>query len=58
MAVQETKAVVLEIPDMGLSDDQINDLKNTFHNHLVTTLGPQAARTVIVVIRVRIVRAI
>lgn len=58
MAAPETKSVVLEIPDMGLTDDQINDLKNTFHSHLVTHLGAQAATTVIVVIRVRIVRAI
>jgi hypothetical protein len=51
--------VVLQIPDIGLSDAQIASLKRSFKSQLVSTLGEKvAARPRIVIIRIRIVRAI
>jgi hypothetical protein len=58
MATPETKEVVLEIPDIGLSDEQIHSLKEKFHSNLVTTLGEKAGVIVVVRIRVRVVRAL
>jgi hypothetical protein len=55
MADPETKEVVLQIPDMGLTKDQMNTLKSTFQNHLVTTLGERAAALVSIRIKIRIV---
>ena len=50
--------VVLQIPDMGLSDAQIAALKKSFKSELVSTMGGKAgARARIVIIRIRIVQA-
>ena len=50
--------VVLQVPDIGLSDTQLQSLKKSFKNELVATMGEKAAALVIVIIRIRIVRAI
>jgi hypothetical protein len=52
----DEQEVVLQIPDMGLSDGEIERLKETFRNGLVTTLGAKTAATRIVVVRIRVVR--
>ena len=48
--------VVVQVPDIGLDDKQLHSLKETFQNHLVTTLGGKSAVSPrIVVVRIRIV---
>jgi hypothetical protein len=46
--------VVLQIPDIGLSEAQIASLKKSFHNELVSSMKASslAVRTVIVVVRI------
>jgi hypothetical protein len=48
--------VVVQVPDLGLDDKQLQTLKETFHNHIVSSMGGKAAATqriVVVVIRVQ-----
>jgi hypothetical protein len=52
----QEQEVVIQVPDLGLDDKQLQSLKETFHNHIVTSMGGKAAltqRIVIVVIRVQ-----
>jgi hypothetical protein len=52
----QQQEVVVQVPDLGLSDSQLQTLKDNFHNQLVTTMGGKSAvteRIVIVVIRVQ-----
>jgi hypothetical protein len=57
-AAAARQEVVLQIPDLGLSDKQIAALKTTFKNQLVSSMGAKAsARPRIVVVRIRIVFA-
>jgi hypothetical protein len=50
--------VVLQIPDLGLTDSQIASLKKSFKSELISSMGGKAAaRARIVIIRIRIVRA-
>jgi hypothetical protein len=47
--------VVVQIPDIGLSKEQLSSLKESFKNQIVSTMGHKsgaAARIVVVVIRV------
>jgi hypothetical protein len=47
--------VVVQIPDLGLNEKQIQSLKETFQNEIVSSLGGKSAvtnRIVVVVIRV------
>lgn len=55
MADKETREVVLQIPDMGLKNEQIAAMKKNFHNEIVSSLGPKAAARIIIRIRIRIV---
>jgi hypothetical protein len=51
----QQQEVVVQVPDIGLSDSQLQSLKEAFHNQLVTTMGGKSAaieRIVIVVVRV------
>jgi hypothetical protein len=51
--------VVLQVPDLGLSDSQIASLKRSFKSQLVSTIAEKAAaRPRVVIIRIRIVRAL
>jgi hypothetical protein len=48
--------VVVQIPDLGLNEKQIQSLKETFQNEIVSSLGGKSAvteRIVVVVIRVQ-----
>lgn len=57
-SAQGRQEVVLQIPDLGLSDKEIDSLKKNFKNQLVSTMGAKAAaRPRIVVVRIRIVFA-
>jgi hypothetical protein len=57
MAARKTQEeVVLQLPDMGLSDSEIQGLKKAFQSQLVTRLGAKAAAVRTVIIRIRIVR--
>jgi hypothetical protein len=57
-AKAQKREVVLSVPDLGLSKKQLDSLKNSFHNELVSSLGAKmAAVPRIVIIRIRIVRA-
>jgi hypothetical protein len=52
------RRVVVTIPDMGLSEDQIQALKAKFQNQVIESLGGQAAlarRPVVVVVVVVVV---
>ena len=58
MASTHEQEVVLQVPDIGLDDKQLHALKDTFQNHLVTTLGGKSAAVPrIVVVRIRVVYA-
>ena len=55
-AAAERQEVVLQIPDMGLSPQQIASLKKTFKNELVSSMGEKvAARPRLIIVRIRIV---
>ena len=59
MAKSSREEVVLQIPDIGLSKTQIESLKKSFKSQLVSTMSERStARPRIVIIRIRIVRAI
>jgi hypothetical protein len=59
MAKSKREEVVLQIPDMGLSAAQIASLKKSFKSELVSSMrGRAGARVRIVVVRVRVVRAV
>ena len=55
MADKETREVVLQIPDIVLKKEQIAALKKSFHNELVSSLGPKALARIIIRIRIRII---
>ena len=52
---RETREVVLQIPDVGLSKDQIASMKKKFHAEIVSSLGPKVAARIIIRIRIRII---
>jgi hypothetical protein len=54
-APKKKHEVVLQIPDMGLTDAQIDSLKKSFKNELVSSMKERAT-VVIVVVVVRVVR--
>ena len=48
--------VEVRIPNIGLSKEQLQSLKTSFQNHLVSTMGEKsAALPRIVVVRIRII---
>ena len=50
--------VVVQIPDLGLNEKQIQSLKETFQNEIVSSLGGKSAVTErIVVVVIRVIRA-
>ena len=59
MAKSSREEVVLQIPDLGLTPTQIAALKKSFKSELVSSMGGRtAARARIIIIRIRIVRAL
>jgi len=52
---KETREVVLQIPDVGLTKPQIASLKKNFKNELVSSLGAKALARIVIQIRIRIV---
>ena len=58
--VRKREEVVVEMPDLGLSDAQIRSLRKSFKNELVDSLkapGP-SPRGIVVDVRVQLVREI
>jgi hypothetical protein len=57
---RKREEVIVEMPDLGLSDKQISSLKKSFKNELVNSLktpGP-SPRAIVVDVRVQVVREI
>jgi hypothetical protein len=57
-AQKQRHEIVVQIPDMGLSKDQITSLKKEFKNQFVSSLGEKRAAIIIVIVRIRIIRQI
>jgi len=54
----QQQEIEIRVPDLGLSEEQINNLKEHFHSQVVSTMGKRSpAETRIVVVVVRVVRA-
>jgi hypothetical protein len=57
-AAAKQQEVVLQIPDIGLTDAQIASLKKSFHNELVTHMKATSASVRIIIVVVRVVREV
>lgn len=58
MAAKKRQEVVVQVPDMGLSKEQLASMKKAFKSQFVSSLGEKMAAIIIVIVRIRIVRQI
>jgi len=58
MAAKKRQEVVVSVPDMGLSKEQLASMKKKFKSQFVSSLGEKMAAIVIIIVRIRIVRQI
>jgi len=58
MAAKKRQEVVVQVPDIGLSKEQLGAIKKNFKNHFVSSLGEKMAAIVIIIVRIRVVRQI
>ena len=58
MAAKKRQEVVVHVPDMGLSKEQLTKMKKSFKSQFVSSLGEKMAAIVIVIVRIRIVRQV
>jgi hypothetical protein len=57
-ASSHEQEVEVRVPNIGLSKQQLESLKTSFQNHLVSTMGEKsAAATRIIIVRIRIIIA-
>jgi hypothetical protein len=55
---ENQQEIEIRIPDLGLSQDQLNTLKEQFQNQVVSAMGKRSpAETRIVIVVIRVVRA-
>ncbi len=58
MATKKRQEVVVQVPDMGLSKDQLASIKKSFKNQFVSSLGEKMAAIIIIIVRIRVVRQV
>lgn len=55
---KQRQEVVVQVPDMGLTKDQMASMKKSFKNQFVASIGEKMAAIRIIIVRIRIIRQI
>src|SRR5208337_4491363 len=58
MAAKKRQEVVVYVPDMGLSKEQLTSMKKSFKSQFVSSLGEKMAAIVIIIVRIKVVRQV
>jgi len=58
MAAKKRQEVVVHVPDMGLSKEQLTSMKKSFKSEFVSSLGEKLAAIVIIIVKIKVVRQV
>jgi len=58
MAAKKRQEIVVHVPDMGLSKEQLTSMKKSFKSEFVSSLGEKLAAIVIIIVKIKVVRQV